>query len=499
MIKRTLPLIIFLIILCLGTHAREELKPVLTEQQKAIHQIIGAMKHFKKMRSDGQGQQSQGRSLFKDKQEFKMPEFKKEDSLEHNLESIIQQQEQTLQQMRQDQNNQGEKGSQQDDEGKTQNIQKDIIQKLQNIKDANNSSGLSDKEQQQLQDAKSAAQDSHKAMQSHDRDIAKIKQEQSKAYLNQILEGIQNASDKRTDEVLAQAQKKINDLQKQTAEKGATDEIKKEVEGMSQKLMQQAEHEHKNGRIKNAEELAELAREMHEGISSKGDTEKQLENIRKEIAQKRAQRNGNSLQQALDSLKNLRKQLNYAQKHQQAMDPSQLQELKDDIELAMQDAKQALEQSIGDSDNNQSSSSSNNPNSDQQNNASQTSGDNNKPDGASQSGAGNKGSNEANKKSGNGGASNDKRELESHIRSFVKLIKDIDKFFQRNAPPLFISGTRVRELDNSMRELVYHAEKINQMAAKKPNVYYFSEDDIPLKYRKSVARYFQCLSEGRGK
>ncbi len=512
--------------------AADNLEPVSREQQQAITELIGALKHIRKgwtpPGSAAAAQQQQEKSIFQDGQEFKIPEFKPEESIEHQLQEIRDAQQEVIDKL--DKLNSGDSKNKLSDVSRQQS---EMLAKLKKFIQDKKSSQLSDDSRRMLDDALKTGGDAVRAMDSNNGRIAELKSRQAQAYISDVMRRLQRESNKRQENVLNSIQKDLNELDKKQQAGGSS--ASKELRKLAEKLKRNAINQHQKGTGENARELAELARDFAQKDSDSKMTDKEkLEQLKKTVAGLRENKKGTvkQLEEAMKKVEEYRKQLEYVKKHPGTMTDAEKKEMIKDMELAVQDAVNAMDKMTKEkgipSKDGQKMMPGNSGKPDDRGESGETKEENN---GKGNKGENGKGSNKPSDKPGRekdretgekqgdqsggkqgkngkdqkktGNAGGNRRDSRDHRQSGAggtpktpeELRKAMRRVLPNYNPNLFNEGTNSERLDRFFHDLLISGKAVLSNVESKDRIYQFKNDEVPEKYREEVARYFEALSD----
>ncbi len=515
MIRKTL-LYICMGIAAVSISADDKLEPVSKEQQQAIVELIGALKHIRKVWTpDGSAAaQQQEKSLFQDDQEFKLPEFKLEESIEHQLREISDAQQEVIDKLNKLNSGSGANTKQED----VSRQQSEILTKLKKFIQHKKSSQLPDDSRRMLDDALKNGGDAVRAMDSNNGKIAELKSRQAQAYINDVLRRVQRESDKRQETVLDNIQKDLNELDRkqQSGDKATSKELRK----LAEKLKRDALNQHRKGTGENARELAELARDFakQDGDAKKTDKEK-LDQLKKAVAGLRRDKKGTvkQLEEAMKKVEEYRKQLDYLKKHPKTMTDAEKKEMIKDMELAVQDAVNAMEKlkkkdgkpskdgkKTDKGDANKTDDKGKSGKTKEENNGEDNKGEkgkDSKPEDKNGKKPGDKPQKNGKEKSeGKDGKDKDKRDKHKGgskpvPKTPAELNEAMRKALPNYDPKLLNTGSNSERLDQFFHDLLISGKALLSNVESKERIFQFKNDEVPEKYRDEVAKYFEALSD----
>ena len=372
----------------------QELRTASTHQQKAIGNIIGALKELKKaimnapFAQDNEQLKKDEQNPFKDKQEYKSPKLDPQINPELNLKKIIKKQKELIKDLEKSENNQGTGRSDKkstsdrksDNARKNQPISGKTEKKNMKNKDAEDSesgkkpaskekhdskyfiskqreiseelfklktnSTLSNAVKKELEKALENSQKTDKALLANEKNIAQSNAEKSLLKMHSALRKIIAESNMQTQNELNTAQKKINDTLRKNSEKEQNKNSTSDIQKLVNSLNNKAGKENKSGSFRNAEKLADLAEKLHNeakklnNASDKEKIKKLLKKISSEIRKARLE-NRKPAKQLSDILKKLKqnsKELEFFKKHPDKTTQQQMNSLLKETEMLMQDA-----------------------------------------------------------------------------------------------------------------------------------------------------------------
>jgi len=374
----------------------QELRSASSHQQKAIGNIIGALKEIKKAIINAPFDQNNEQlkkdeeNPFKDKQQYKSPKLDPNENPELNLKKIIKRQKELIKELKESGNGNGtgksdkksnsdkktdenlgkkarrdngksnkekrkENSTEISESGRKEEIQKKhdskyFIRKQRKISEAvfkfKTQSTLSDEVKKELEKALKNSQKTDKALVSNENNIAQSYAEKSVLKMYSALRKLITGSNKQTQKELDSAQKKINDTLRKHSEKKQQENTASDIQKLVNRLNRNAGKENKSGSFKNAQKLAELAEKLHnkngkiEKTSDRKKIEQLLKKISSEIRKARLenQKSAKKLSEIMKKLRQNRKELEFFKKHPDKTTPQQLNSLLKETEMLMQDA-----------------------------------------------------------------------------------------------------------------------------------------------------------------
>jgi hypothetical protein len=434
-------------------------------QQKAIYHFIQAMKNVKKKIAQGKSEQGkknmEEKNPFADKQDFKMPEMPPEKNPQVKLQKIIDMQNKIIEDLKK-----------QKESSETASKQEEVGNAAAKLKDNHK---LDDAVKKALEKAMKTSHETADLMTANTPELAKIKAQKTLSDLKDAMRKLVKASDDKFNKDLADAQKKVNDMASDGKDgKGGKDgkdgkdgdgKPREKLKSLRDKLNKKAKEQHQNGKQKNAEQLAELAKEINEkldGKKGKGDKKtlsEKLRELQKLISKLRLQNKKDS-QILADSIKKLEaysKELKFLAKHPKSMTAAEKKELLRDIEMKMLDMMLALKALTED----------------------------------------------GKKEKGSKNNSDSPEKLMPELKKINKdMQQQINKLknsrgkqnAQGFAHDPLVYPEKFKKLHNSLHKIIINATLLLKNIKTEDLIYIFNTDDIPEKYRDDVAKYFERLS-----
>ena len=481
--------VIFIALLHFTITAKEKqdvknLQTAAVHQQKAIYHFIQALKNTKKAVSTQSQPQLQKtnkeKNPFQDKQDFKRPKMPPEENPQIKLQKIIDMQNKVIEDL--------EKNK---DSAKTTEKQEQVANAASKL---HNDNKLEEAVKKALGKAVKSSYEASALMNTDSKKLAKIKAEKTLSDLKEAMRVLEKSSDDKLDKALAATRKKVNDLIREN-EKNAPSETIDELKKMRGDLAKEAQKQHKQGTQKNADKLASLAANLNKRINkleskgkkqdkcekgdkgergeqgrqgkkgkgqkgkqgkngkgkgqgtggSQGRISKELKEFQNDISklQYGGKKNSQILAKAVQELQQLNKELKYLEKNPQGMSPDLKAQLMQEIEMRMQDLMMALKELKQHSQN--------------------SSGD--------ETGKFNK---------------------------FEKIMRELlEKQKRRGGGAVYdplIYPKKFQELNLIIQEILLDAVDVLKETKSQNLTYTYNPDDIPPKYRKDVAKYFERLS-----
>ena len=452
----------------------ENLQTAAVHQQKAIYHFIQALKNVKKViAAKPQAQPNKTdkeKNPFQDKQDFKRPKMPPEENPQIKLQKIIDMQTKIIEDL--DKNK---------DSAKNAEKQEQVANAASKL---HNDSQLGENVKKALEKAVKSSYEASALMNTDSKKLAKIKTEKTLSDLKEAMRVLEKSSDDKLDKALAAARKKVNDLLRNN-EKNAPSKTINELKEMRGNLAQKAQKQHKQGTQKNAETLAAIAANLNKRISKldskgkkqnkenkgkkgkqeskgekgeegkksqspKSEIEKELKEFQKDISklQNNGKKSSQILAKAVQELKDLNKELKYLEKNPKEFSPDLKSQLMQEIEMRMQDLMMALKELKQDQGSKESS--------DKQN---------------------------------------------GKFGKFDKIMRELLKKTKHRGEGIgfdpSIYPKRLRELSILIQEILLDAIDVLNQNKTKELIYTYNPDDIPPKYRKEVAKYFERLSNSK--
>jgi uncharacterized protein with PhoU and TrkA domain len=435
----------------------ENLQTTALHQQKAIYYFIQAMKNAKKVIAARQSQQNVNKTTennpFEDKQDFKRPQMPPEDNPQVKLQKIIDMQNKILENLETTKNLPQLAAQQEQIANAASKLHEDLE--------------LDNSVKKAIEKAIKSSYESSGLMNADSKTFAKIKAEKTLSDLKEAMRILEKSSNDKFNKTLESARKKVNELIRKN-KNSTLPKISGELRKMRNELKEKAQRQHKQGSQKNAEKLADLAskinnkmkniiqegnkgKEGNKGQGKQGQSNKQkigqeLRQLQQNISrlQNEGKKSSQLAAKAIQELKALSKELKYLEKNPGSLSKALQSQLIQDIELRMQDLMQALEEL--------------------------------------QPGKSSSSRNEKNNKYN-----------KFNIMLYKLLKQNNNKSDGTGYDPL-VYPENLRSLNLSIQEILLEAvDSLNNLNSK-DLIYTYNPDDVPIKYRNEVAKYFERLS-----
>lgn len=408
-------------------------------QQKAISELVQSLKSTKKVIVTGKRAGGKpGRknpNVFKDKQKFILPKMPRGENPDAQLQAQIEEQRKLVEEMKK--TPAADSAAQE----KILNKQKEIQKKTERTAAGK---ALPKETAQNLKQAQTAMNESQKMLQSGQPSMAQSAAQKALSDLKQAEKKLAEASDRQMRNSLAGAQRRTDRLAGQNGRGAPSPQTASALRTLADKLLEDAVKQHKSGKQSHAEDLAELAKQIH-GAASGKDAGTSLANIGDKI--KALRMKGRNEQQVLaesaEALKALAQQLKYAAKHPETIDGDEKIQIRNDVLSEVETMELALDLL------------------DQ---------------------------------------ANGKSEASTRIAATAGRIRR-----RLSGLPESGSGTgelppsAALELAKEIGTLCADAWQVLNRLKASESVYIFNPDDVPAKYRGDVAKYFELLSEAEQK
>lgn len=430
----------FLILLFISAlSAGAALDKASSAQQTAISELVQSLQSAKKViltgkRSASSAQSGQNRNIFKDKQKFILPEMPRENNPEEQLQVQIREQRQLLEQMR--------KAPAADTAAQEQmaNKQKEI---QENVRKTAGTPSLPPGTAQSLNRAQNAMKESGKMLQSGQPSMAQSAAQKALSDLKQAEKTITDDADRRMRNTLADAQRKLERLSESSRRGTATPQTPDSLRSLSDRLLNDALAQHKTGRQSHAQDLARLAQQIHNAASSREKTHS-LANLIAEIRELRLKGKNEQrlLAESAVTLQKLAQELKYTAKHPENSTDSEKRRLRDDLLTELETVDLALGR------------------------MEQTGG---------------------------------KTPIATEAAATAKRIASsfADRPEDQAGASVLPPSASALKLAEDIGHLCADIHQLLNRLKTTQNVYRFQPDDVPEKYRKDVAKYFELLSETR--
>ncbi len=316
----------------------------LQHQQKAIANLIQAMKNIRKLMlkappAEG-AQQRPDENPFKDKQKFQPPELDDAKNPHNQLKQLIEEQKKLNDEIKKDEQSPDRKSQEQ-----MANEQDTLQDKTNQLK-----TNLSLELQKKLEQSAESMAESSDNLRANKNSAASLKGQKAAANLESAAKMLEKASDDATRLAMDNARNKLDKLAgalksgKMTAEQASA-----ELMDMAGEMAGEAGKQGKEGTMGNAGKLGKLAGRLNQGAESKGNREQMLEELKalKDLINE-MRMDGQDLAQFLESaagkLNEQSRQLKYAAKNPEELPPAEAAEVMDEMKKLLEDVSLALDQ-----------------------------------------------------------------------------------------------------------------------------------------------------------
>ncbi len=318
----------------------------LQHQQKAIANLIQAMKNIRKLLIKGPppppGALKADENPFKDKQKFKPPEIDPAKNPHNQLKDLVEEQKKLNDEIKKDE---------QAADRKTQDELADTQDKLQNRTNQLKADQPQAPElQQKLEQSAESMAETTDNLRANKNATASLKGQKAAANLESAMKMVEKASDEATRAAMDEARDKLDKLDKELqAEQATPEQAGSQLSDMAGGMGDKAEKQGQGGTMGNAGKLGKLGERLAQGAESKGSREKMLEEL-KEIKNliNEMRMNGQDLAQFLESaagkLNEQSRQLKYADKNPGEIPPDEAAEVIEEMKKLLEDVSQALDQ-----------------------------------------------------------------------------------------------------------------------------------------------------------
>lgn len=479
---------------------KPELPAANDTQQKAIADLIAALKEVQKALVMAQGQSKpskQEEDPFKDKQGYKKPEMPPSENMENKLADSLKAETEIVDKLE-------EAAAAESSPGKSQKKQpsmKELSAKQSKISQELSSLGAKDDLKKETGDAiKQAGKSSgnaEEAMKSAETRDALAAASKAKADIKDALDKVRSQSAESMEKALAEAQKKLNEAAREL-EKGAKKEAAKDVDAAAGEIEKEAMSQHKQGSQAKAEDLAELAkkldaaspaRKLRDGAADKQEAAKKVEEMKELVAavRERVSDPKGLMDNAISRMEKAAKELEFAAKNPNAASKEERREMLSEAELAMQDAARASKNDGKDGKDGKSPG--------DKGKGGKQDGKGKEPGGKSPGDAegkdgepGGKAPGEAADKEGaKPGGQGGKGGLAQNLKSFKP------RFDNALSYP---DPDKIKPVLEGLKSMIEIAKAEAEAARSKESLRKFSPDEVPKAYRDDVSNYFKRLSEG---
>ena len=429
---------LFLLFLVPALTAGTALDQASAAQQTAITELVQSLKSARKViltgnRSASGNKSGQNRNVFRDRQKFILPEMPREQNPAEQLRTQIREQQQLLDQMRN--TSPADAAAQEQMTVKQKNIQ-------ENVRKTAETPSLPRGTAQALNQARNAMKEAGKMLQSGQAEMAQAAGRKALSDLKQAEKTIEENADRRMRKSLADARRTLERLSApSSARTPASAQTADSLRTLAAKLLEDALAQHKTGRQSHAEDLARLAKQIHDAASSRN-PEQALADLLTDLRELRL-KGGNEhrlLAESATALRKLAQELKYTAKHPEDSDDSEKLRLRDDLLTELETVALALER------------------------LEQNSG---------------------------------KTQLSAEALAKAKRIASrfADLPAHRAGASILPPSAEALQLAVEIGKLCTDLRQILNRHRAEQNVYRFQPDDVPEKYRKDVANYFERLSE----
>lgn len=434
-------ILVFLLLVPLLT-AGADLDKASAAQQTAISELVQSLKSAQKViltgkRSPANSKSGSRQSVFRDKQKFIPPKMPREQNPAEQLQTQIREQQQLLNQMRN--TPPADSAAQEQMTDKQKQIQ-------ENVRKTAGLPSLPRGTARTLNRAQNAMKETGKMLQSGQLEMARTAGQKALSDLKQAEKTIADDADRRMRNSLSDAQRKLAPLsaQKSASAPARTQnaaQTKDSLRKLAEKLLEDALDQHKTGRQTHAEDLARLAKQVHEAASSRK-PEESLGTLLAELRELRLKGKNEQqlLAESVSELRKLAQELKYTAKHPENSETTEKLRLRNDLLAELETLALALDRL-------------------EQN---------------------------------NGKTPLSSRTL-SKAEQIASRFADLPEHGSGAAalPP----SPAAIQLAKEIGTLCADVRQILDQLRTNQNVYRFQPDDIPEKYRKDVAKYFEILSE----
>ena len=312
-----------------------------TAQQTAITELVQSLKSTRKViltgkRSGSTQKSEQNRTVFRDRQKFILPEMPREQNPDRQLQAQIREQQQLLDQMRE--TPQSDTAAQE----QMANKQKEIQEKTQKTaKTPSLPSGTA----QALNQAQDAMRETGKMLQSGQTLMAQTAAQKALANLKQAEKTIADDADRRMRSSLSDAQRKLEHLSAQSSSRGPPSRQNAgPLRSLANKLIDDALAQHKTGSQSHAEDLARIAKQIHDAASVR-EQKQALDNILSELRELRLKGKNEQklLAESSGTLQKLAQELKYTAKHPERTEDGEKRRLRNDLLTELETLVLALE------------------------------------------------------------------------------------------------------------------------------------------------------------
>lgn len=397
-------------------------------QQTAIAELVQSLKSARRVISAnppaGGDAKRNAKPVFRDRQTFLLPEMPRSENPGEQLNARIEEQKKLLDDMRR---------IPADDAAAREKMmarQKEIREKIP----GGTGRPLPGETPRHLQRARNAMTENEAMLRSGQPAMARSAAEKALADLKRAAGEIAGDGDRKMQRSLSAAQREIERLAGKSGG-GSAASPADPLRSLADRLLADAVNQHRTGRQSHAEDLAELARQIHDAAASGGASA--LPELADRIRALRLKgRNARRvLEESLPALAELAQQLRFTAKHPESLEPAEKIQLRDDLLMELENVELAL--------------------------------------GRLKSASG-----------GNSGFAGCAARA-ANIRNAL--------------PSSPAEPAAARELAGEIETLCSEVRRLLNRIEAAENVYLFNPDDVPARYRDDVAKYFELLSEAEEK
>lgn len=334
---------------CVGSLAGQDIDQGSKHQQKAIANLIQAMKNIRKLMIKGPpGVPEIKDSPFKDKQKFKSPEIDASQNPHNQLKQLAGEQKNL---------NNDIKKAEQSGAGGPQNETADKQDRIQERTEQLKAKSLNGSDfQEKLDQAMESMSESSNNLRAGKNAAASLKGQKAAANLESAVKLLEKESDEATRKALDEARQKMDELSNElkSGQKDA-EQVRDELSSMPGELGEKAGQQGNSGMMGNAGKLGRLAERIDQSAGGKPgpgsspaqqakQMQKELQEIKDMINEMRM--NGMDAAQFLESaagkLNEQSRHLKYAAKNPEEIDPAEADAVMNDMKELLEDMDRAL-------------------------------------------------------------------------------------------------------------------------------------------------------------
>lgn len=318
-------------------------------QQKAIADMTATLKQIKKAISKN----SKGGKSEKKEDVENMPDMPPGENPENMLKEAEGAQEKIDDAVKEDlakEKNPEEADKVREDLQKLSGKQSEVSSKLEKL--AGKKSIQDPETNENLKSGGQSSSEAESAMKSGGVKASSMKSAQTLSSIKRALQLLREKADAEKEKVLSDAQKKLNKMIRDSKKGESPEKTGEELKGLSEKFKDAAVKQHKGGRQSNAQEFAELAKKTKKSSGEikkmeQGKATAALEKLRDEMLKDRNSGSNKGSEEMISELEEMRKTLDYMEKHKDSKDGYNGGDLLSDLEVAAQDIKESQKSKSG--------------------------------------------------------------------------------------------------------------------------------------------------------